>query len=635
MLWKPPSNDATESTTTTTDNAVDTVSSTEEFDESHLHGSAICLSVVSERGGESEDCFYPSERTFHVEGLAPGQTYTIKFTLFERNQAIAAIVRSVRVAGIHAVPYVHEIMTINSALQVAAQYALRGMENAAEDIYRSILAEMPLNPQALHNIGAMYYNKGDSVKATEFVERAMQHRGNDSLTGYHNTLGICYKTLGRLDEAERQFRIAIDIDPAMTGAKYNLGLLLQAQKRWTEAIELYQVVLQANEGEHKIDNLPEEYLLDSMIRSCDLLQAQQRYDDAIKCWQQGLQRYPQHYLFYEELGGLLAQLRMYDTARYYMEKALDLGHLPAEEKLAQILEAMGAYQEAKLALENCIERAQGEHQQQQQQQQHQQHQQRPLFSHLRIRNVTMLPKVIPNREEIRQLRHDQLTWLEALLLDETLDIDNASPHNLGFGLGFEYLYHDEGSNMAWKSYLQQLYRRYCPALSQGHFLIHPEQREAMGEGDRDRDGDGATATAGEMEMMMVAGDVGADDASAWTPPLTVAESRTSTEASNATDGGQMGAKDASSTTIATASSQEMDDVHWTDDAVLREGDAIPTPAQVRQRRHDCRRRILAAARAANGQVLPPSVAMINESALLSQQQHHRDSDGNGDNLCHP
>lgn len=234
---------------------------------------------------------------------------TCFFAFIERNQAIAAAVRSVRVAGIRAVPYVHEVMTINSALQVAAQYALRGMENAAEDIYRSILAEMPLNPQALHNIGAMYYNKGDSVKATEFVERAMQHRGNDSLTGYHNTLGICYKTLGRLEEAERQFRIAIDIDPSMTGAKYNLGLLLQAQKRWTEAIELYQVVLQANEGDTKIDNLPEEYLLDSMIRSCDLLQAQQRYDDAIKCWQQGLQRYPQHYLFYEELGGLLAQVR--------------------------------------------------------------------------------------------------------------------------------------------------------------------------------------------------------------------------------------------------------------------------------------------------------------------------------------
>lgn len=89
MLWKPPSNDATESTTTS-DNAVDTVSSTEEFDESHLHGSAICLSVVSERGGESEDCFYPSERTFHVEGLAPGQTYTIKFTLFGTVIALSA-----------------------------------------------------------------------------------------------------------------------------------------------------------------------------------------------------------------------------------------------------------------------------------------------------------------------------------------------------------------------------------------------------------------------------------------------------------------------------------------------------------------------------------------------------------------
>lgn len=212
-----------------------------------------------------------------------------------------------RVAGIRAAPYVREIMTIHSALQVAAQYALRGMENAAEEIYKSILAEAPLNPQALHNIGAMYYHKGDSVKATEFVERALQHRGNYSLTGYHNTLGICYKTLGRLDEAERQFRVAIEVDPTMVGAKYNLGLLLQSQKRWTEAIELYQVVMQQNPLEN--DKLPEEYIMDSAVRACDLLQAQQRYDDAIKCWQHGIQKYPHHYIFYEELGSALAQVQ--------------------------------------------------------------------------------------------------------------------------------------------------------------------------------------------------------------------------------------------------------------------------------------------------------------------------------------
>lgn len=311
-----------------------------------LHGSALCLSVATSHGDESENCFHPSERVFHAGGLAAGQTYTIKFTLFgmksyfllilfpsshfvpftllrififcicycifvERNQAIAASLRMVRVAGIMAAPYVREIMTIHSALQVAAQYALQGMEHAAEDIYKSILAEAPFNPQALHNIGAMYYHKGDSVKATEFVERALQHRGNYSLTGYHNTLGICYKTLGRLDEAEKQFRVAMEVDPStMAGAKYNLGLLLQSQHRWAEAIELYQtVVKEHHQGTTAAEHLlPEQYVMDSSVRVCDLLQAQQRYDDAIKCWQLGIQRYAQHYIFYEELGALLAQV---------------------------------------------------------------------------------------------------------------------------------------------------------------------------------------------------------------------------------------------------------------------------------------------------------------------------------------
>lgn len=70
---------------------------------SNMHGSSVCLGI-SNNLDVWEDCFPPTERVFHVNGLSPGKQYMLKVALFERNQAIAVSVRSVRVAGVRAAP---------------------------------------------------------------------------------------------------------------------------------------------------------------------------------------------------------------------------------------------------------------------------------------------------------------------------------------------------------------------------------------------------------------------------------------------------------------------------------------------------------------------------------------------------
>lgn len=51
------------------------------------------------------------------------------------------------------------------------------METLAEQIYRSVLAEIPEHPDALHLLGLVFYQRGDTLKATEYVERALQLSG--------------------------------------------------------------------------------------------------------------------------------------------------------------------------------------------------------------------------------------------------------------------------------------------------------------------------------------------------------------------------------------------------------------------------------------------------------------------------
>ena len=46
--------------------------------------------------------------------------------------------------------------------------------------------------------------------------------------------------LGRLDEAERGFRRALELDPGMPEAAVNFATMLVSQQRWAEAAELFQ-----------------------------------------------------------------------------------------------------------------------------------------------------------------------------------------------------------------------------------------------------------------------------------------------------------------------------------------------------------------------------------------------------------
>lgn len=156
---------------------------------SSFHGSMICVALSSENSF-LEQCFEQTDLTFHVNGLSAGINYALRVVLTERQQAIAVSVRNFRVGGIRGLPqYQNTIVTIKTAVELAVAYQTKGMEKQAEDIYRSILSENPEYPDALHLLGIVLYQKGDALTAVEYVERALQHSGNFSFDGFHNTLG--------------------------------------------------------------------------------------------------------------------------------------------------------------------------------------------------------------------------------------------------------------------------------------------------------------------------------------------------------------------------------------------------------------------------------------------------------------
>lgn len=58
--------------------------------------------------------------------------------------------------------------------------------------------------------------------------------------------------LDHFAEAERGFRRALELDPGMSDAAVNFGIMLSSQARFKEALELFELALPALEGEGRI-----------------------------------------------------------------------------------------------------------------------------------------------------------------------------------------------------------------------------------------------------------------------------------------------------------------------------------------------------------------------------------------------
>lgn len=104
-----------------------------------------------------------------------------------------------------------------------------------------------LNPNIArtHNeLGVCYLYMRDYDSAIPSFERAIELDPN--LAEAHNSLGVSYFSLGRLQEAELQFRATLSSPDYGTKfiPLFNLGNIYQMQKRYELALQTYQSALQ-------------------------------------------------------------------------------------------------------------------------------------------------------------------------------------------------------------------------------------------------------------------------------------------------------------------------------------------------------------------------------------------------------
>ena len=78
-------------------------------------------------------------------------------------------------------------------------------------IYRTILANEPDNPDALHLFGLVLGEQDRHAEAVSHIERALELRPDAA--PFHHNLGGIYRRLGRTADAVEAFRRAVALKP--------------------------------------------------------------------------------------------------------------------------------------------------------------------------------------------------------------------------------------------------------------------------------------------------------------------------------------------------------------------------------------------------------------------------------------
>jgi predicted TPR repeat methyltransferase len=135
-----------------------------------------------------------------------------------------------------------EELTVPEVLELAVQCHRNGYLDAAEKIYRTLLEAVPQQPDALHFLGVLAHQRGDSAKGIELIQRAIELEPDAA--GPYNNLGNVLYEVERFDEAAVAYEKAIELVPTDADAHNNLGAVRRVQGRLQDAFAAYDRAIQ-------------------------------------------------------------------------------------------------------------------------------------------------------------------------------------------------------------------------------------------------------------------------------------------------------------------------------------------------------------------------------------------------------
>jgi tetratricopeptide (TPR) repeat protein len=130
---------------------------------------------------------------------------------------------------------------LQKLLEQGIEHHKAGRGEEAEKVYRSVLAKVPNQPDALNLLGVLAMEAGNHDAAFDFLERAVQARPKDPavLNNYGNALSL----VRRFEDAIKHLERALAIKPDMADSWLNLGRTLNFAGQGERALKCFQRLL--------------------------------------------------------------------------------------------------------------------------------------------------------------------------------------------------------------------------------------------------------------------------------------------------------------------------------------------------------------------------------------------------------
>ena len=201
--------------------------------------------------------------------------------------------------------------TVSEALAIAIQHLQAGRLQAAEQIYRQILAIQPNHADAIHLLGVIASQVGKHEVAVEYIQRAIGLEGNAAAFHFH--LGEAYRALRRFPEAVACYRRALDLEPDLAEAHNNLGNSLKEQGKLDEAVACYRRALELKPDFAEVHN-----------NLGIVFKDQGKLDEALACYRRALELKPDFAEAHYNLGNALKDQGKLDEAVACYRRAVEL-----------------------------------------------------------------------------------------------------------------------------------------------------------------------------------------------------------------------------------------------------------------------------------------------------------------------
>lgn len=349
--------------------------------------------------------------------------------------------------------------------RAARRHHVEGHLDAAETACRRILETAPNHADALHMLGVVASQRGDTEAALTLFERAAMQRPEDPRI--LNNLGTAYRAVGRLDEAEASYRRALDRDAGSFRARVNLANVLTARGDLDPALDEYRLALSERPRDPgTLNNYAAALRLAGRIGEAEDVYrglVGERPDDATAhnnlgvvcmnsarpeaaaaCYRRALEIDPGHLEALNNLGVAYLELGAFDDALACLDDCIarDASVAEAHENRGNVLGKIGDDTGARAAYENALAL-------------------QPKGG-VRIKAATVLPVIARNRAALTEARGRMALAVDALM---------AAPPVLGdpyaeVGMtNFNLSYHD-ACNRDVQAKMARLYLSACPDLAE-------------------------------------------------------------------------------------------------------------------------------------------------------------------------